>query len=328
MPVTPGRFKRQVLSRFRWVIHPVSVFIIIQVLWAAILTLWVVWFVGRQREIERLALQLSPSLMPKDDASVVWLVVTGVIMLSMLGAGTILLFTWGQRQSSLILQQRDFVSSVTHELRTPLSSIHLAYETMAERALSEETRKKLLSMTLVDIERLIRLVNQILISSRLDRGLSMFKDDVQDLNIRKALHEILGTLIHLDRNIFTRVKLSIIDSINWRGSYNAFTMVLGNLLENAIKYSPAHSDILVNVRECREGIEISVQDFGMGLNSRDKKKIFKMFYRSVGATSQAIPGTGLGLFIVKTTMEQLGGTIKVSSLGVGEGSKFTAVFPV
>ena len=103
-----------------------------QILWAAILTLWVIWFVDRRREIEKLATLINPNLIPTNDTSVVVLIVVGVVLLSMLGAGSIVLFSWGQRQTSLIRQQRNFVSSVTHELRTPLASLHLAYETITD----------------------------------------------------------------------------------------------------------------------------------------------------------------------------------------------------
>ncbi len=300
---------------------------IVQILWAAILTLWVIWFVGRRREIERLASQLNPSLLPADDTSVVALIVIGIVMLSLLGAGTIVLFAWGQRQSSLIQQQRNFVSSVTHELRTPLASIHLAYETLTERELPEATKKKLLAMSLVDIERLIRLVNQILISSRLDRGLSMFKDDIHDNHVDELTLAILNTLTHLDSKIQERVHIECSPSLIWHGSQNAFNIVLGNLIENAIKYSPPKSPIKVIAKHGPGELSVSVTDQGLGLSKRDKKKIFRMFYRSADTANRAIPGTGLGLFIVKTTMEQLGGSIAVESPGLGEGSTFKVKFP-
>ena len=291
--------------------------------------MWVIWFVGRRREIERLASQLNPALLA-DETSVVVLIVVGIILLSMLGAGTIMLFAWGQRQTSLIQQQRDFVSSVTHELRTPLASIRLAHETLMERSLPEDTQKKLLSMSRVDIERLIRLVNQILISSRLDRGLAMFNDDISDIFVAPAIQAILSTLIHLDSQISNRVTLKSANDLRWRGSQNAFNIVLGNLLENAIKYSPspAKGPIVVKAEKTKDFLKISIEDAGLGLSKRDRKRIFKMFYRSKDATSRAIHGTGLGLFIVKTTLEQLGGRIEVASAGVGEGTTFTASFPL
>lgn len=327
IPLFSGRLKRKVLSRIWWVFHPISIFVAVQILWTAVVTLWVIWFIGRRREIEKLASQLSPSLLPTDDTSVVVLIVVGIVLLSMIGAGTILLFVWGQRQSSLIQQQRHFVSSVTHELRTPLASIHLAYETLTKRSLSEDTQKKLLSMSLVDIERLIRLVNQILISSRLDRGLSMFNDDIKTIDVSRALNAVMETLTHLDRNLKERVKVDCPAGTTWHGSQNALNIVLGNLLENAIKYSPSKAPVEVIVQKLADQLDVQIKDFGIGLSKRDKKKIFKMFYRSENATSRAIPGTGLGLFIVKTTLEQIGGRISVSSSGQGEGSTFVASFP-
>jgi signal transduction histidine kinase len=322
-----ARQKRIVISRIWWVFHPISIFVVLQILWTTVLTLWIIWFVGRRREIEKLASQISPSLLQTDDTSAVVLIIIGIVFLSMIGAGTILLFVWGQRQSSFIRQQRHFVSSVTHELRTPLASIHLTYETLLNRTLPEVTKQKLLRMSVVDIERLIRLVNQILISSRLDRGLAMFNDDIQNIRINAAIENILATLTHLDEKITQRISIDCPGSLQWKGSLNAFNIVVGNLLENAIKYSSPGDPIDLSVVHGINGLEVAVKDRGIGVSKRERKRIFKMFYRSGDATSRAIPGTGLGLFIVKTTLEQLGGRISVASDGPGEGSTFVASFP-
>ncbi len=299
-----------------------------QIIWASIVALWVVWFVARRRELEHFASQISPANLPVYDGSLLMLIVIGIILLAILGAGSIMLFIWGQRQTSLIQQQRHFVSSVTHELRTPLASIQLAYETLTERALPEATKQKLLNMSRIDIERLIRLVNQILISSRLDRGLSMFQDDIEELLVHETTQEIINSLSHLDANISDRILLMSSENLRWRGSRNAFNIVLSNLLENAIKYSPAKSKIEVTSETISGDLFVTVKDLGLGLSARDKKRIFKMFYRSGEVTKRAIQGTGLGLFIVKTTLEQLGGSVSVSSVGHGQGSTFKAKFPV
>jgi signal transduction histidine kinase len=309
-------------------IHPVGIFVMMQIIWASIVALWVVWFVARRRELEHFASQISPANLPVYDGSLLMLIVIGIILLAILGAGSIMLFIWGQRQTSLIQQQRHFVSSVTHELRTPLASIQLAYETLTERALPEATKQKLLNMSRIDIERLIRLVNQILISSRLDRGLSMFQDDIEELLVHETTQEIINSLSHLDANISDRILLMSSENLRWRGSRNAFNIVLSNLLENAIKYSPAKSKIEVTSETISGDLFVTVKDLGLGLSARDKKRIFKMFYRSGEVTKRAIQGTGLGLFIVKTTLEQLGGSVSVSSVGHGQGSTFKAKFPV
>lgn len=313
--------------KISWLVHPVSIFVFMQIIWTAILTLWIIWFVDRRREIEKIAALIKPTLLPTNDTSVVVLIVVGIVLLSMLGAGSIMLFTWGLRQTSLIRQQRDFVSSVTHELRTPLASIHLAYETLASRSLPDEMRQKLLTMSLVDIDRLIRLVNQILISSRLDRGLAMFQDDIKDVNVKESIDEVVKTLSYLDQKISDRIVTDIADTVTWHGSLNAFNMVISNLLENAIKYSPKRTPVEIKSSIIESGLLITVKDYGLGLTPRDKKRIFKMFYRSGDASKRAIPGTGLGLFIVKTTLDQLGGSIAVESHGPALGSKFTAIFP-
>ncbi len=313
--------------KLSWLVHPVSIFVFMQIIWTAILTLWIIWFVDRRREIEKIAALIKPTLLPTNDTSVVVLIVVGIVLLSMLGAGSIMLFTWGLRQTSLIRQQRDFVSSVTHELRTPLASIHLAYETLASRSLPDEMRQKLLTMSLVDIDRLIRLVNQILISSRLDRGLAMFQDDIKDVNVKQCIAEVVKTLSYLDQRISDRIVTDVADSVTWHGSLNAFSMVMSNLLENAIKYSPKRTPVEIKGSIIGNNLSIAVKDYGLGLTPRDKKRIFKMFYRSGDASKRAIPGTGLGLFIVKTTLDQLGGSIAVESEGPSLGSKFTATFP-
>ncbi len=319
---------RHILGRnLRWLIHPVSIFVFMQIIWTAILTLWIIWFVDRRREIEKIAALIKPTLLPTNDTSVVVLIVVGIVLLSMLGAGSIMLFTWGLRQTSLIRQQRDFVSSVTHELRTPLASIHLAYETLASRSLSDDTRQKLLTMSLVDIDRLIRLVNQILISSRLDRGLTMFQDDIKDVNIKDSISEVVKTLSYLDQQISDRILTDVKENLTWRVSLNAFNMVISNLIENAIKYSPKKTPVEIKCSVIDGGLLIAIRDHGLGLTQREKKRIFKMFYRSSDASKRAIPGTGLGLFIVKTTLDQLGGSISVESDGPGLGSQFIATFP-
>ncbi|MCX6124858.1 MAG: HAMP domain-containing sensor histidine kinase, partial [Proteobacteria bacterium] len=248
----------------------------------------------------------------------------GLVMVLM---GSVLLFIWGQRQTSFIRQQRSFVSSVTHELRTPLASMHLALETLLTRTLPESTKKQLLNMSLIDIERLTRLVNQILISSRLDRGLAMFQDDVQVIRINERVRSIVKGLEYLDSESTTRVTIDCPEELSFRTSDNAFNLIIGNLIENAFKYSAPRSPVNIHVQPDGGMIRFSIEDRGVGLDKRQKRKIFKMFYRGAQASTKAIPGTGLGLFIVKTSLEQMNGKISVESDGRGEGSVFHVWLP-
>lgn len=325
--VRPQMLRRKLLSKFTWIFHPISIFVSIQILSVTLISLWVVWFLSKQRDMEQLLARFRGIEPPVDPSSGTSILVIGIVALVMVLVGSVLLFIWGQRQASSVRQQRSFVSSVTHELRTPLASIHLAHETLLSRSLQEATRERLLKMSLLDIDRLTRLVNQILISSRLDRGLAMFQDDIQTIRICERLREISLTLTHLDPDAEKRVTVECPEDLCFRMSDNAFNLILGNLIENAFKYSPAKSPIKIHVQPDGGLIRFSIEDSGIGLDKKEKRKIFKMFYRGYQAANKAIPGTGLGLFIVKTSLEQLGGKIQVESDGKGQGSVFHVWLP-
>lgn len=320
-------FRRKLFAKLTWVVHPISIFVGMQILFITMISLWVVWYVGRQRDLDKIADRFGALALPISKSLGVAELVFGIVGLVMVLVGSVLLFIWGQRQASIIRQQRSFVSSVTHELRTPLASMHLAYETMVSRSLPEETRSRLLSMSLVDIERLVRLVNQILISSRLDRGLAMFQDDITTIHVRDRLLDVAKAYLHLDPNLLERFRIEAPSDLTLKVSANAFILILGNLLENAVKYSPPHTPIIATAEIDQTMVHFKIIDKGMGLDRRERRKIFKMFFRGQTATKKAIPGTGLGLFIVKTSLEQLGGRIAVESAGKGDGSTFHIWLP-
>ena len=320
-------FRRKLFAKLNWVVHPISIFVGMQVLFITMISLWVVWYVGRQRDLDKIADRFGALALPISKSLGITELVLGIVAIVMVLVGSVMLFIWGQRNSSMIRQQRSFVSSVTHELRTPLASMHLAYETMVSRPLPEDTRNRLLSMSLVDIERLVRLVNQILISSRLDRGLAMFQDDITTIHVKDRLTDVAKGYLHLDPHLLERFKVEASPDLTLKVSGNAFTIILGNLLENAVKYSPANTPIIATAERDQTMIHFKVIDKGMGLDRRERRKIFKMFFRGHSATTRAIPGTGLGLFIVKTSLEQLGGRISVESAGKGDGSTFHIWLP-
>jgi signal transduction histidine kinase len=320
--------RRRIKNQLGWILHPISVFVVIQILSVTLISLWVIWFVGRQRDLELFMLRFGNPDIPVDQSSGLSVLVIGIVALIIVLVGSVLLFIWGQRQSSFIRQQRSFVSSVTHELRTPLASIYLAQETLLKRELAPEIMRKLVGMSMLDIDRLTKLVNQILISSRLDRGLAMFRDDIRDMNIRDELDSLINTLTYLDENISDRFHIDCPPNAILLISETAFTLILGNLIENSVKYSVKGSPVNITVSLGDEFAHIVVVDQGRGMSKRDVKKAFKMFYRGEESTKTAIPGTGLGLFIVKTSLEQIGGKIKLSSKGSGLGTAVEVYLPL
>jgi signal transduction histidine kinase len=308
-----------------WLNHPVVVFIVLQIIWTAITVLWVVWFIEESEEINRMARTFGGENFDSRYALIV--LVVGCVLLGMLLVGTVTLFVSSLRQRRLIQQQKNFVSSVTHELRSPLSSLQLAFETLRYRNLDENTKQKMMDMALGDIERLSRLVSQILVSARLDRGLPGFEINHEVLSLRELLDKSVEKSLWLDPNIKERITVDCPKDLRTKSTRPILTIILSNLIENAIKYSPPGSPILIFVSCSQDELTVGVKDQGFGLDKFEQKRIFRMFYRAPLTKQKAISGTGLGLFVVKALAQVLGGKAWVQSEGRGLGSTFFVSFP-
>ncbi len=313
------------LRRFRWVMHPITIFVSLQIVWLAITLIWVIWFVGAQQEIASLAARFGKEFF--DSRVTVSTLVVGCVLLGVLLVGTITLFVFGQRQSYQARQHRNFVSSVTHELKSPLASLQLSFETMAARELDAPTSARLMRMIDNDIERLRRLVDQILVAGRLDRGALGFDEDVVDLDFRELINTVQESLIYLDAEFGARLSVEGERGTKVRAPRQALLLILNNLLENAVKYSPKKTKITAACSDGPNETFIYVRDEGHGLDKKDMRRIFKMFHRSESAVKKAIPGTGLGLYIVKSAVQVLGGRVWVESPGRDKGTTFYVSLP-
>lgn len=315
---------RSFLRSFRWIIHPVTVFVGLQVLWVVVVVLWVVWFFERQDQVLEFARMLGN---PNQESSMgFWSLVIGIVLLVLILLGVVFLFVVAIRQVRLNRQQRNFISSVTHELRSPLASLRLLLETMRIRKVDPATQEQMFAMMEGDTDRLSRLVDQILVSSRLDRGIHTLGSS-EVINVKTVIEAIILQLQYADHDLGSRARIVIDPNLHIRILRPAFALIVSNLIENAIKYSSPHTPIDINAF-VKEGIfSLSVTDVGHGLSRSDRRRIFRMFYRSSDAIKQAIPGTGLGLYIVRETAVVLGGKIGVESKGPGKGSTFTLVLP-
>ena len=322
MLLQPNKHIIRILRRFR---RPIAIFVGLQLVWFALLALWVTWFINQQENISKLSKVLDPT--PLDGTTGIVTLVIGCILLGVILVGIAVLFTLTQVQGGLLRQQNSFVSSVTHELRSPLSSIQLSFETLQRPNLPDKIRDKLMDMVANDIVRLSQLIDRILLSSRLDRGILDYASQLETFILKEAINNCVERSLHMDPNLKSRLKIICPENLEVRGIHMAFNMIVGNLLENAIKYSPPGS--LIEIRAQREGARfyLYVKDSGFGLNKRDHRKIFDMFHRTQRATKKAISGTGLGLFIVKSMVESLGGKVWVESEGMGKGSSFYVSFP-
>ncbi|MBM7692860.1 two-component system phosphate regulon sensor histidine kinase PhoR [Peribacillus deserti] len=221
--------------------------------------------------------------------------------------------------------RKDFVANVSHELKTPITSIKGFTETLLDGALHDEkSLKHFLSIVLKESDRMQTLIQELLDLSKIEQqGFSL---SIQNLNLTKLLQETLP--IFEQRAALKQIKLSNNssgDAIEIEGDYDRIKQILINLISNAISYTPPGGSVEVSLEEDKKYAKVSVKDTGIGMAQEELPRIFERFYRIDKARSRNFGGTGLGLAIVKHLVEAHQGNIQVKS-EPGDGTEFTVLF--
>ena len=221
--------------------------------------------------------------------------------------------------------RKDFVANVSHEIRTPLTSIRGYAEALSDGALADpELAKSFLGIISTSADRLSRLVNDLLELSRLESG---------TVDLRLAPIE-LGSLSDRLREEFSdrlsqkemRLETDFSRPFTFVSDESLLHLVLVNLLDNAIKYSSPGSSLRLGAAMGESGVQIEVEDLGMGIPEEELPRIFERFYRVDRSRSPAVPGTGLGLSIVRHVMTLLSGRVAVKS-ALGKGTTVSLHLP-
>lgn len=304
------------------VFHPLVTFIAIQVVWILLVIFWVYWFVGRHKEIRELAERYRPELVGRGSD---WLVlVQGLVLLAVILAGVYVIFLYWRRQSNLYQEQRDAISQVTHELKSPLASIQLHLETIRLRKPPPDKLERFLDTMLADTERLNNLISNLLMTARLEqRGLGASFSAIDFSEFLVQYMEQKRQKLPEGGSLTVKVEGGIKLAADVEGLQTA----LRNLFENAVLYSVGAPDISVTLSKTDNHCLLTFQDKGIGIEPKDLKKVFRMFYR-VRRPGENIRGSGLGLYIVKSIVTEHGGKIKVSSEGGGKGCTFIITLPL
>ena len=206
--------------------------------------------------------------------------------------------------------QRDFVGNVSHELKTPVTSLLGFTETLLDGAKDDpELTEEFLNIMQNDAKRLQRLIQDII---ELSKDSDDLAEDRQTIELNHFLHQQIGLYEHLLKNKQITVVVDGAENCFYQTRLTFFQPIIKNLLENAIQYSPEESLIELSYH-LTEQLEITVTDHGIGMSQNDQKRIFERFYRVDKARARNSGGTGLGLAIVKEYSEILGGTIEVES---------------
>jgi len=246
------------------------------------------------------------------------------------GAVFVLLMVFGimrvrntfKKESELNARQKNFLLSITHELKSPIASSRLQLETLLKRELPREKQQELVANALADTERLNKLVENILLAARIDnKSVEAHREDT-------AISELLGEIAEQVRMIYLprqRMETDIAGGVRLMTDKTYFHSIVFNLLENAIKYSPSGSLIRIMLREDQNRVTLSVADEGPGIPADEKERIFGKFYRIGNEETRSAKGTGLGLYIVKNLAEKLGASVSVKDNTPG-GAVFEVSF--
>jgi two-component system, OmpR family, sensor histidine kinase CiaH len=226
-----------------------------------------------------------------------------------------------RRQFRVQQQQQNFMMAVTHELKTPISVVKLNLETMQKYSLDAEKQKKLIWVMLKETSRLNFLTNNILVASELEGGGHKFSKEELDLSdlLKDCIHDFSA---RFPERIF---KSEIQQGADVKGDALLLQMMINNLLENAVKYSPKETPVSAILKKENGLVQLQVMDEGPGIAEEEKKKIFSKFYRIGNEATRKTQGTGLGLYLCSKIARDHNADIAVTN-NIPRGSNFTVIF--
>jgi signal transduction histidine kinase len=230
------------------------------------------------------------------------------------------------REVRLAELKSNFVASVSHDLKTPLALIQLFAETLELGRLKNTDRAtEYYRIINSEARKLTRLINNLLDFSKIEAGLRLYKRQPKDLTevTRRVLDSLESQFRHNQFTITARLGVPVAVLVDEEAAEQA----LENLLSNAMKYSPEHRDIVVEVLRAEQHGVVRVTDRGVGIPAKFHRRIFRKFYRIQTDAGSGPQGTGLGLAIVDHVMRGHGGFVRVDS-EPGNGSTFALYFPL
>ncbi len=239
-----------------------------------------------------------------------------------------------ERLTELDRLKSEFVSSVSHELKTPLTTIKLLAHLLQRSRLTEEERLDYSKTIAIECDRQIDFVGNLLDLSRIESG--VYKLRKLSIEVRELIESCVGVERHRAESLGLILASDVsadVPAVN--GDFEALRRVIRGLIDNAIKYTSAGGYITVSAHEVDEMVMISVSDTGKGISETDLPHIFEKFYRAVveaedgirGSSGTAAPGVGLGLYLAQHIVEQLDGKISVESKQ-GMGTTFSIHLPL
>ena len=224
-------------------------------------------------------------------------------------------------------RQQNFLSAITHEFKTPISTLRLLVQTARLRELSRDKQQEYLARMEGELDRLERTSEQVLASARLEQA-------QQPPDLRAAdLAEVVRRIVERSRGGL-EARGAVLDlrmppgPLPARLDEDAFALALGNLLDNGVKYTPGEpKPITVTIEPRGDLLEVHVDDEGVGIPAEDRQHVFERFYRRGDEMTRESTGMGLGLHLVRTTIEAMNGWVRLDDNPAGRGTRVTLVVP-
>ena len=304
--------------------YHILIFVIAQLVWLSLLGIWIYWYVRNYLVYEKVGEEVSPQLIYDVQNAVPFIL--GLILLIGLSFITSLIFRHLNVQLKITRLYDNFIGNVTHELKSPLSSIQLYLETLKQRNVPAEKQKEFIEMKTKDADRLQMLINSILQVSAHEKGKLVYDYEVYyaDSFVKKIIEESFERFRVKKENY----KITGKADCEIRAGRDALKIIFDNLVDNSIKYSVKQPFIEVKINCNSKLLTIEFADNGIGISTKEQKKIFNKFYRIYGKNIPNVKGTGLGLYRVKELIKTHHGKISVSSEGEGKGTTFRIGLPI
>lgn len=241
----------------------------------------------------------------------------GGFFLALIVIGAVFMYRAVRRQFTLQVQQENFMMAITHELKTPIAIAKLNLETLLKHQLDEVKRQKLIGMTLQETERLNSLASNILVSAQLEGGRRSAREELDLSNL--ANNTVQGFVNRFPDRSWN---VTISEGIELLGDPLLLQIMMNNLIENAIKYSPVKTPVGFSLTTEEDKVVMNVADQGPGIPPAERKKIFEKFYRIGSEQTRTAKGTGLGLYLCRKIAKDHHATVSIGE-NHPQGTVFT-----
>jgi signal transduction histidine kinase len=308
-------------KKLKWLVHPISILILAQICWGLLMFVWIRWYILRSQEIN----SFMEKIPVPPTTSGQWIILSqGCILMGFILIALYMIFVSQRRLSRITKMQDTILSNVTHELKTPLASIRLYAETMLIRNVGKEEKKRFLTRTLKETERLQKLIDTVLISARLESDKSILAHSRINLNelLNGCFNQVKDRFAEHRTFEFQILPINEENSLFVWGNPYHLSMLFDNLLDNAVKYTEKGGIIQGGIIQKKDFLQIYIKDNGVGIEKSNLKKIFKKFYRIERNSKMKIQGSGLGLSVCESIVKEHHGKLFAFSDGPNKGTTF------